>query len=430
MPWQHEGTDVALEIDPRTGKYYYGTVLMTVPRQAGKTTVGLVVPTTKCLIHPGTKAWHTSDIGLKARKKVLDFYKDAATSPLSAAWHLKRGAGDTVAEFLYSGSELRPFPPTAESLHQEQSDHVNVDEAWVHDQEAGDALLQAIGPTQATRPGAQTWILSTAGDASSTWFHDMLDAGPDQPRVCVIDWGIPDDADPTDIDLVASYHPAIGHTIDREFLVTELGRMGPDQFARAYGNRRTTARTRAISAEVWEALRSTTLVPAGARTGFGAAVARDRSRTAIVAAAELEDGTALVVVVDSRPGTAWAPARITEIADRYHAHEVFAIDRAQYSAALWDELDRAEVPMQTVHGHDVLAATGDLLDRIRDRRILFRQDIAMDSSVDAAILRRGQRLWDLDKAAAPIPELEAATMALGALNHLEPADTAPKVYFG
>lgn len=86
--------------------------------------------------------------------------------------------------------------------------------------------------------------------------------------------------------------------------------------------------------------------------------------------------------------------------------------------------------MQTVHGHDVLAATGDLLDRIRDRRILFRQDIAMDSSVDAAILRRGQRLWDLDKAAAPIPELEAATMALGALNHLEPADTAPKVYFG
>lgn len=428
MPWQDQAADVALEVDPATGLYYYRTVLITVPRQAGKTTIGLVAPTTKCLIRPNTLAWHTADRGLKARKKVLDYLDAASQTPLGAAYTTKRGAGDTVARF-FNGSQLRPFPPTSESLHQEQSDHVNIDEAWSHSPERGAALLQAIGPTQATRPGAQVWIFSTAGDATSTWWHEMLDSGPEQGRTAVLDWGIPDDADPTDIDLVASCHPAIGHTIDRAFLESELDSMGPDEFARAYGNRRTRSKSRVFAREVWEGLRSDELVPEGARVAFGAAIAADRSRTAIVAAAEMEDGTPLGVVIDSRPGTSWGAQRCEELVERYHHADLLAVDRVGPSTTLWDELDQADVGMLPLGSRDVSAATGDLIDRVRDGRIRIRPDAALDEAVDAAALRADMRMWDREKSAGPIPELEALTLAVWALAHRDEESAEPVIIF-
>src|SRR5258708_5970896 len=37
MPWQRDTADVAMEIDPATGLLAYRTVIITVPRQSGKT---------------------------------------------------------------------------------------------------------------------------------------------------------------------------------------------------------------------------------------------------------------------------------------------------------------------------------------------------------------------------------------------------------
>src|SRR6266508_5204234 len=37
MPWQRLVADVAMEVDPRTGRLVYGEVVVTTPRQQGKT---------------------------------------------------------------------------------------------------------------------------------------------------------------------------------------------------------------------------------------------------------------------------------------------------------------------------------------------------------------------------------------------------------
>jgi hypothetical protein len=79
--------------------------------------------------------------------------------------------------------------------------------------------MQAIGPTRATRTGAQVVIVSTAGTADSTWLRTFADRGrAGDPRRLLPGWSLPDDAEPMDLDAVAPAHPAIGRTIDRAFL--------------------------------------------------------------------------------------------------------------------------------------------------------------------------------------------------------------------
>jgi hypothetical protein len=126
--------------------------------------------------------------------------------------------------------------------------------------------MQAIRPTHATRPGAQTWVWSTRGDRNLTWFHGLIEQGyAGLPGVALFDFGIPDDADPMDLDVIERYHPAAGYTIEREFLASEQAGMAdtPGEFARAYGNRATGALERVIPAAALERRADHQPLPAG-----------------------------------------------------------------------------------------------------------------------------------------------------------------------
>jgi hypothetical protein len=49
MPWQRQVVDVALEVDPNTGRLAYREVIVTVPRQAGKSSLALAVAVHRAL---------------------------------------------------------------------------------------------------------------------------------------------------------------------------------------------------------------------------------------------------------------------------------------------------------------------------------------------------------------------------------------------
>jgi hypothetical protein len=74
-------------------------------------------------------------------------------------------------------SQLRPHPPTEAALHGKQSDRNDIDEAWAFEEVRGKALMQAVAPTQLTRPHAQTFIWSAGGTAGSTWLADLVARG-------------------------------------------------------------------------------------------------------------------------------------------------------------------------------------------------------------------------------------------------------------
>ncbi|WP_228781490.1 terminase [Nocardia cyriacigeorgica] len=422
------------EVD-EAGRFVYPLGVISVPRQSGKTTLVLANSVHRCVSRPNARAWHTAQTGQDARDQWREMAGRMLRSPLAPLVSVKWGAGDSRMIFGPTGSELRPHPPTVDALHGKQSDLNNIDEGWVFDDAQGAALLQAIVPTQATRPGAQTIILSTMGTANSTWFHALSDRGRDgDPSIAYFEWSIPDDADPMDLDAVAAAHPAFGHTIDMRALENAAAQLSPGEFARAYGNRRTGAGERLIPLDRWNEAQTTAPIPADARPAFGVAVSIDRSETAIVAAAWL-DGVPVLELVDCRPGSSWAPPRLRELAAAHQNHGI-AIDRAGPSVTVADALAVAGVDLLPIGTRDITAAAANLLDRLNPPdggpvRIRFRTDPAFTAAADIAATRPVGDAFALSRrSAGSIAALEAGALAAYALDHQAAPAAAPVVVFG
>src|SRR6516165_1618654 len=175
MAWQRQVADVALEVD-EAGRFCYQLVLVTVPRQAGKTTLFGAVLDHRALVVARARCWFTQQSGKHAVDWLINEHWPLL-GPFVPKVHLRRAAGSEHIKWLPSGGLIRPFPPTPDGLHGKTSDLVVVDEPWSFDPVRGGQLDQAIVPTQAARPNAQVWKLSTAGDANSVWWLGTVEAG-------------------------------------------------------------------------------------------------------------------------------------------------------------------------------------------------------------------------------------------------------------
>jgi hypothetical protein len=268
MPWQRRAADVALEFDPSTGLYRYGTIVLTVPRQAGKTTLVGALADHRCLHRPDSRAWITFQTGKMAdswmRNEHLPSLRRLGDPKLKSSPYRRSLRAGEAGPIWQNGSTFFTFPPLRDALHSKQSDLAIISEAWALSTEQGSDVRQAIRPTMLTRAGSQLIVESTVGDDASVFLDGYIDLGVaslqrESSRVCIIDYGIPEDADPEDLDVIAAHHPAYGHTVTMQALVDareefeadpELG--GAAGFARAYGNRPTRTRTAAFPPGVWE----------------------------------------------------------------------------------------------------------------------------------------------------------------------------------
>lgn len=437
MPWQRYVADVGGEVGD-DGLPVYSTIVVSVPRQCGKTTLDFATSAHRCLAAPHRKVWHTAQTGQVAREKWREFTETVEVSPLRGTIdpHLTRkGNGDERLVFR-NGSQFRPHKPGRDALHGQQGDLNNIDEAWVFDEIAGGDLLQAIEPTHLTRPGAQTWIWSTRGDRSSTWFHGMIEAiraGAVQ-GAALFDWGLPEGEDPDDLETIARHHPAYGHTVTMRALESARAAFADDPggWARAYGNIATGNAERVIPLAAWQAARTRDEAPAG-RAAFGAAVSGDGKWGALAAAVIGPDGLPFVEVLEHRPGRSWLIDEVRAVA---RAGQLVVVDRRGPAAPVYDQLDLdAAVEVVAPSGPDVGAACQDIYDRITDEngpRLRHREHPALDDAADVAgrrALHDGGWVWSRRHSTGDVSALEAATLAAwGVLRNPEPAP-APFVMF-
>lgn len=440
MPWQEYAADVIGEIDPKTGLPRWPMVIISVPRQAGKTTLVLAACIQRMLTGEKRRVWSTAQTGLKARKKWIEQVEAIETGnfPLKELFKVKKSQGSEQLSIPRLGSHFSPHPPSEDSLHGEQSDLNFIDEGWVFDEAQAQALMQAIVPTQTTRPGAQTIIVSTMGTAASTWFHGLVDRAK-QPgsKIALLEWGIGPDDDPTDLETIARTHPAYGHTLNMNALEAARQQLAPSEFARAYGNRPTGARERFIPLEAWQSAQSEMMIPDDAPVVFGAAVSMDRTEVAIAAAAFADDGIPIVEMVDVRPGTGWAAKRLEKLVEK-HGAPAPLVDRIGPSGTLVDQLKQADLEPPKFYARDLSTACADFMDRITrvdvdgvaapDIRI--RPDESLDMAAELAEQRRmgDAWAWDRKRPAGSIAALEAATLALFALMHRPAAPVAPQIF--
>ncbi len=435
MPWQQYVSDVAGELTP-AGLPFYDLVVVTVQRQAGKSHLAMTKTCERCVSVPGWKSWYTAQQGGDARDQFLSFYDDViADAPLSRLVSVLRGNGHELMKFP-NKSQLRPHPPTEKALHGKQSDENDIDEAWAFTAEDGALLMQAISPTQLTRPRAQTWIWSAGGTAQSTWLARLVADGragltpnsPDAPRVAYFEWGIPDDLPLDDLATIAEFHPAYGYTVNLDS-IRKLRTLNPDdaQFARAAGNRWTEAIGGAIPAELWRSVRHDPVIPDDVPVGYGAARAADGTEVAIAAAGAVGDAV-VVEVLDVIPSAYDAAGVIRDLVDA-----PVAVDRNGPSASLADALTLAGVKVRDLDNRTAAASVATFLDGIRAGRYRARPHVALDAAAKVAGTRRvgdGGTAWARVSAGASIAALEAVTAAAWSLTHPEPVETGkPEAHF-
>lgn len=417
MPWQQLVLDVSGELRP-DGLPVYPLVVVTVQRQAGKSHLAMARKGERCFSQPGFRSWYTAQTGGDARDQFLKFQTDVIDgTPLAKVVRTLVGNGREVMQFP-NGSWLRPHPPTKKALHGKQSDDNDVDEAWAFSEEEGTELMQAIAPTQLTRPGAQTWILSAGGTAQSTWLASLVARGRDgDPGICYFEWGIPDDLALDDLEAIAAHHPAYGHTVTVDGLANLRTQLTDDsEFARAAGNRWTEIIGGAITAEQWQSVRWSDPIPEGVPVGYGAARSADGSQVAIATAAEV-DGQIVVEILDVLP-TAY---RAAEHVDAWASDGPLAVDPNGPSAGLASDLEKRRprnlmLPTSAQAG----AAVVTLLDSLKPRAIRFRQHPQLDAAVKVAGTRPlgdGGKAWARLAAGAPIAALEAGCLAAWAVSN-------------
>lgn len=232
MPWQQFVADVALEVDD-AGRLVYSEVVLTVPRQSGKTT--LILPV---FVHRSVAEYPGGNLDVGPQKQTVAYTaqtrNDARKKWIKEFIPLleKSGFRHQFEKRLTNGSEgfdwlnKSTFDLVAtmeKSGHGDTLDLGIIDEAFA---QTDDRLEQAMEPATITRQSPQIWIVSTAGEneEKSPFLWSKVKAGR---RACELgiesssayfEWSLGPDDDPDDIDVVAARHPAVGYTITKEAL--------------------------------------------------------------------------------------------------------------------------------------------------------------------------------------------------------------------
>jgi hypothetical protein len=446
MPHQIGLWDVALEVDPTTGLYWYDTVICTVQRQAAKTTSFGDVADHRCMTIPRARAWLTMQQGKDASSWMRNEWHEQVPPDWTAAGHVEKSlrAGSEGLYYPATGGRFQVFPPKRDAMHSKQSDLTGIDEAWAHDLEKGAELDQAIDPTQSTRPGAQRWILSTAGDDSSEYLAAAVASGIDSladphTRICFVDYGIPDDADPEDLDVVAAWHPAVGYTIDRSFIAAARRRFRKQVngiwvddvagFARAYGNRPTRARIAAFDPVLWGRC-GHPFRDRPARVGIAFDVTPRGDRGAVVAAWRDANNRPHLEVLKEEPGTDWMPKYVAEQCRTYRSPAGYDTGGVE-TLAVADKLARRHKSVEH-HGtnlEEYAIACAELSRWVTAAQLVhFRQE-PLDEAVQVAARRPvkdGGWVWGRSSSTGSIHPLAAGTVALRIFDTL-PSVSRPRI---
>jgi phage terminase large subunit-like protein len=259
LPWQRRVLAVGLE---RAGtRPAYRDVLVSVPRQSGKSSLALAVIVWRLLSEPDCLVLYSAQNRVRARSKLLHtWYPRIVRSELGPRFKVFRGFGNEMLS-ADNGSRLELLSATESSGHGETTHLVWIDEAWVH---VDATVEQSTRPTMATVAGAQLWASSSAGTAKSLWWRGKLDAGRASAELGVTDggtalleWAAAPDDDVSDPAVWRSSHPALGRLIDEATLKADLASMGAAEFARAFCNRPGDADLgwSVIGRDLWEASR-------------------------------------------------------------------------------------------------------------------------------------------------------------------------------
>lgn len=418
MPWQRHVADIATEKLP-SGRYKYPIVLVTVPRQSGKTTLVGPVQLQRIISMPNIKAFYTAQTGKDARERFSDLVNLVQESPIRRVFNKPRWAAGSEALIAPNGSRLQMFAPGPAAIHGETPPLVTLDEIWHHSEARGNELMGAIGPAQITLPHRQIWMISTMGTALSGFMNDYIARGrAGEAGIAYFEWSIDPAADPYD-EAAWTFHPALGITQDIADLRAESLNQKRGEWLRAYCNKLTEATDALVSAEDLAAL-PIAAPPRRRDVAIGYEVAVDGSAASVYAAWRTEDGAPAIHLVHRAGGTSWLAPLVRRIAAEWKPRVITADDGGTTRPVTAELINPAvknldPVDVSPLGGRDFTSACQQLITAARDHKNLEHDHTdSLTKAFAHAVIRSGGDSWRLSRtySTGPIDSLIAAAAAL------------------
>lgn len=453
IPWQQHVADVATEVNPDTGRLRYREVVITVPRQSGKTAFLLAKSVWRALslgAHGPQRLVYTAQDRNSAKQKFeeeqvpLLWYEGSPFAPYMKSKPRTTNGSEGIR--WRNGSTYGLLATKETSGHGKSLDDGTIDEAFA---QVDTRLEQAFIPAMNTRPEPQLYVVSSAGWSdrpSYLWPKVQLGrelvaeqlqalAGGERhaSQTAYFEWSAPEGADPFDEALWATYMPALGVLTPVEairFALDKAVKSGKlADFERAYMNlwvRSVELKVkRPIPPAAWEA----TLDRQSSITDpvvFAVGVREDLGQAYIAAVGRRTDGALHAEIIDARPGTTWVVPRLVELRASWSPTAI-GWCKAGPAGVLAGDAIAAGLDAKTLSSTDLAAAYGDLYseittvddeDRPTRRRFYHLDSPALAAAVDGAVkheLPGGAWYVSRTRSSADVAPLEA--VALGVLLH-------------
>lgn len=447
MPWQKYVSDVALEIDPETGRFAHREVGLSVSRQQGKTELCLAAQVHRALAFPGQNIVYAAQTRNDARKRWEDeFWEKISGSPLARYARIRKSNGNEAILWPGKRSRMGITANTERAAHGPPLDLGFIDEAFAHED---DRLEQAFSPAMLTRPMAQLWWASAGGTTKSVWLNKKRETGraliealfaalaedleAARPTSAYFEWFAPEDMPRDDPATWRATLPALGHTVTEAVIRSELEKMAndPSGFDRAYLNR--TRKPTPPSDPNVPKTKWAGLVDAGSKANadvaFAIDVSQDRSRAAIAAACRRPDGKVHLEVVAYRPGTDWVVPAMVKLHRLWKPVAVAVAASGAPASSLIDDLVAAgiDVPkdkaqpergdLAVMRSGDIIEACGQMADAMNQGTARHIDQVPLTAAVNGARTRRNGDAWTLDRTSSltEVSPFAAATFARWAL---------------
>ncbi|MGH3672182.1 MAG: hypothetical protein ACRDSH_16370 [Pseudonocardiaceae bacterium] len=420
-PWQAFVLDHALG-ERADGKWSAFEVALIVSRQNGKGAVlearelaGLFLFGEQLILHSA----HEFKTAQEAFRRVLGWI-EGRDHLRKRVKRVRTSHGEEGIE-LTNGARLRFVARSTGSGRGFSGDCVILDEAY---NLGGDAMA-ALLPTLSARRNPQLIYASSAGMETSEQLLKVHERGVrgDSPRLAYFEWS----ADPAlaldDGEAWRQANPALGIRITEEFVEGELAALavqdddgvwvGPEFSRERLGRWPTSNVEHVIDPEVWAKLADAESAP-GTSIVFAADSNPERSRATIAAAGKRDDGSYHVEVIDRRSGTAWVPARLAELKQRWEPAAVM-MDPAGPAGSWLAELAELDINPVLVNGREMAQACGSLYEAVTQRGdVRHRDQEPLNAALHSAVRRPlgDSWAWDRRKSDDDISPLVAVTLAL------------------
>lgn len=389
MPHQEYMANVALEIDPETGRLAYDEILIIGPRQnTGKTEFVLPYLTHRCI-----SPWFSSRTGPQrvlqtaqtaddARTKWRDVYRERLLKARTIKNMFRSRLSLNQEAFIWSnGSMWSPGSTTGKTAGTGDTlDLGFIDEAWSRPDFRTELGMK---PAMDTRDNSQLLIASMIPGltraAPGTWAYlkekrrlarARVEAGV-RHGIALFDWSAVEGADPGDPRTWYSCMPGLGVTVREERIRAHFEKLPLIDFCAEFLGwepKETVPMWTTIPRVIWDGLEDPESQPVGA-VALAAEITKERDRGYLGLVGKRADGNWHLEVVEpgfkipvGTVGVDWMEPRALEILATQDICTT-VVDKRRPAASLAQTLKNAGYDVTEPNGPDIQAACGRFYDR-------------------------------------------------------------------